>query len=97
MVMFTAPEDQIIRSAAASGTKNGTVNGTENGTVNLSATEETILDYIEQNNFATISEIMTSVSKGRTTVNRAIKALKEKGLISRIGSDKKGYWQIIGK
>ena len=30
----------------------------------------------------------------RKTVALRIKTLKEKGIIERIGSDKKGYWKI---
>lgn len=30
----------------------------------------------------------------QTAINNAIKGLKEKGLITRIGSKKTGYWKI---
>ena len=31
------------------------------------------------------------------TVQRGISSLKDKGIIERIGSNKKGYWKIIKK
>ncbi len=34
-------------------------------------------------------------NKSRSTVAREVKKLKENGVISRVGSDKSGYWQII--
>ena len=41
------------------------------------------------------SAIAKKLSVGRTTVSTRIKALKDKGLIERIGSDKDGYWKIM--
>ena len=41
------------------------------------------------------SAIAKKLSIGRTTVSTRIKALKDKGLIERIGSDKYGYWRIM--
>ncbi|MBQ6133702.1 MAG: winged helix-turn-helix transcriptional regulator [Lachnospiraceae bacterium] len=41
------------------------------------------------------SAIAKKLSVGRTTVSTRIKALKDKGLIERIGSDKYGYWRIM--
>ena len=41
--------------------------------------------------------IAEKLSVGRTTVSTRIKALKDKGLIERIGSDKDGYWKITDR
>ena len=41
--------------------------------------------------------IAKKLSVGRTTVSTRIKALKDKGLIERIGSDKDGYWKITDR
>ena len=37
---------------------------------------------------------MDQTSKSRATITRLIKKLKETGKLQRIGSDKKGYWEI---
>lgn len=74
---------------------NGTVNDTVNVGVNLSATEKTVLDCIRDNNFIGVVEIVNRTQKGRNTIMRSIKSLKEKGFIQRIGSDKTGSWKIL--
>ena len=35
------------------------------------------------------------LSKDISTIKRAIQKLKDKGLISRIGSDKDGFWKLL--
>ena len=69
-------------------TKNDTVNDT------VSSTERAVLDVIKNNTSATYEDIEATVGKSRKTVARAIARLKEKGLISRIGSDKTGRWVV---
>lgn len=43
----------------------------------------------------TTSYIAEKLSLNRKTISLRIKSLKEKGIIVRVGSDKKGYWKII--
>ena len=59
-------------------------NGTVNGTVKL----------IRLNPKITLEELADQLNKSRRTVSRTIKKLQEDGIISRIGSDKAGYWQV---
>jgi predicted HTH transcriptional regulator len=42
----------------------------------------------------TAEEIRVILNIGIATVKRKIKMLKEKGVITRLGSDKTGSWQI---
>ena len=56
----------------------------ENGTVKL----------IRLNPKITLEELADQLNKSRRTVSRTIKKLQEDGIISRIGSDKAGYWQV---
>ena len=53
-----------------------------------------MLDAIKNNTSVTYEEIEAIVGKSRKTVARAIVRLKEKGLISRNGSGKTGYWVV---
>ncbi|MBO5639356.1 MAG: HTH domain-containing protein [Oscillospiraceae bacterium] len=39
-------------------------------------------------------QIAEKLNVSRVSVTKYLKALKEKGIISRIGSDRKGYWRI---
>ena len=61
-----------------------TVNGTVNDTVKL----------IKANQRITIDELALKLNKSRRTITRIIKKLQEDGVVSRIGSDKTGYWEI---
>ena len=86
---------KISLNGTVNGTVNDTVNDTVNVGVNLSATEQTVLDCIRDNNSISVVEIVDCTKKGRSTIMRAIKALKEKGFIQRVGSDKTGSWEIL--
>jgi Fic family protein len=61
-----------------------TANDTVNDTVNL----------IRSNPKITIDELALKLNKSRRTVTRVLKKLQEEGIISRIGSDKTGYWEV---
>ena len=99
----TIPEfidgDVFKTKISLNGTVNGTVNDTVNGTVNdgvkLTPTEQTVLDCIRDNNSISVAEIVNRTKKGRSTIMRAIKDLKEKGFIQRVGSDKTGNWKNL--
>ncbi|MBQ7993363.1 MAG: winged helix-turn-helix transcriptional regulator [Solobacterium sp.] len=43
----------------------------------------------------TSPQIAEKLNVSRISVTKYLKTLKEKGLIERIGSDRKGYWRII--
>ena len=68
--------------------ENDTVN-TENDTVN-----DTVFNLIKENPNITAEEIRIKLNIGIATVKRKIKMLKEKGIITRLGSDKTGSWKI---
>ena len=95
----TIPEfidgDVFKTKISLNGTVNDTVNGTVNDGVKLTPTEKTVLDCIRDNNFIGVVEIVNRTQKGRNTIMRSIKSLKEKGFIQRIGSDKTGSWKIL--
>lgn len=71
------------------------LNGTVNDGVKLTPTEQAVLDCIRENNLINVAEIVDCTKKGRSTIMRTIKSLKEKGFIQRIGSDKTGSWKIL--
>ena len=74
---------------------NDTVNGTVNDGVKLTPTEQAVLDCIRENNLINVAEIVDCTKKGRSTIMRSIKSLKEKRFIRRVGSDKTGSWEIL--
>ncbi|MCK9472005.1 MAG: HTH domain-containing protein [Bacilli bacterium] len=54
-----------------------------------------MLIEIKNNHYITRKEIAEKLNVSRATVARYIKQLKKMNIITRIGSDKSGYWEII--
>ena len=55
-----------------------------------------LFSLMKENNQITAVEISAILNITLSTAKRKIKDLKTRGLIERIGSDKTGYWNIIG-
>jgi Fic family protein len=74
----------------------GGVNGGVNGGVfsGLNETEKEIIALIKENSHIRVFAMAQKLLKPVRTIENNIRQLKEKGIISRIGSDKTGYWQI---
>ena len=69
--------------------------GGVSGGVKLSKTAQKVLDCIRENGIINAEKIAEKIKRGKRTVERAIKSLKELGMIERNGSDKTGSWQVI--
>lgn len=90
MIKFTGPEDRIVRAFSSKYIEKGTVKGTVKGTT----TEHQLLKLLSEDPGYTYQELASKLNIGRRSVYNRLKTLKEKGMIERIGSDKKGYWKI---
>jgi ATP-dependent DNA helicase RecG len=44
-----------------------------------------------------VKELATLLNKTTRTIERRIKELREQGLLKRVGSDKAGHWEVVGK
>lgn len=62
--------------------------------VKLTKKEQEVLAAIQKDNAVTAASIANQCQVTTRTIERAIKSLKEKGLIERVGSDKTGHWII---
>jgi len=71
-----------------------TDNVTENVTDNKT---KDILNLIKENNNITTTELASLLNIARRTVARYIGLLKSEGKLKRIGPDKGGYWEVVGK
>lgn len=71
---------------------NGNENGNDSGNVN--DIENKLLLILQQKPNATARELSLALEISTRKVARLIKMLKEAGRISRVGSDRKGYWKI---
>ena len=67
----------------------------ENPPVN--SLDSRIMQLMSGNSKITYDELAQITKKHRDTIREHIKKLQEKGLITRIGPDKGGYWQVTEK
>ena len=56
--------------------------------------EKKVLELIYEEPGFTVPQLAQRMSVSRKTVANYLKSLREKGLIERVGSDRKGYWKI---
>ncbi len=70
------------------------VNSGVNSGVKITEIQKSILLVIGKNNTVTQAKIAQKLSKPVRTIENNMKKLKEKGILSRIGSDKAGRWEI---
>ena len=60
----------------------------------LSKTEKAVYELLKVQPNLTREELSIEISKTVKTVQRALDGLKTKGLISRVGTNRSGYWKI---
>ena len=68
-----------------------TVKVTQKVTVN----QQKILDAIKANPYITQNELAEKVGIARKNIISNMKKLQENGLLTRIGADKNGWWQVM--
>jgi ATP-dependent DNA helicase RecG len=78
-------------------TEDDSGNFTENFTESLTDKELEVIKLIIENRGLTSTEMATRLGVTRQTIASRVRALKEKNIIRREGSDTKGYWEIIRK
>jgi len=72
------------------------VNEAVNEVVNEAVNRQTkILLALKENPKITIKQLVEKIGVAKSTVEREIKSMKNKGLIKRMGSDKTGYWEVV--
>lgn len=61
----------------------------------LTQTQASILAEIRNNPDITKPELAEKLKLGKTTVDKGITVLKQRGFIERVGSNKSGYWKAL--
>ena len=70
-------------------------NVTTNVTIKKVATEDSVYQLLKENPTQTREELAKRLNKTVRTIQRALDKLSEAGKISRIGSNKTGYWEVF--
>lgn len=94
MVKFIAPEDRTVRQ---NNKVTDRVNDWVNDKVNdkISSNEYKLLNYLIEDPGYTVSQLSDKLGISRKTISTYQKKLKASGIIRRVGSDRKGYWEIL--
>jgi len=71
------------------------INGATNGAINLKPNEERIIECVKNNPNITVKELAELLEVGISTRDRAIKTLKQKGILTHQGSNKKKEWVLL--
>lgn len=66
----------------------------ENNTLNLSDKELVVFNEIKRNPPVRVPELIEYTGFSEATINRALKTLRETGLIVRVGAKKNGHWEL---
>ena len=67
---------------------------TEKVTEKLTKREQDILKFLKNTPEITMPQLAENLGKSRKSIAKYIKGLKDKQIIERVGSDRKGYWKI---
>lgn len=98
MIKFSAPEELVVRSVTSKVTEKVTDRVTDRVTEkvieNLDDKSMQILKLLVEDPGFKSTHIAERLSLSRKTVYFRLKKLREKGIIERIGSDRKGYWKV---
>ena len=81
MVKFTAPKERIVR-------------GPDGVTEKVTEKEKEVIELLTIDPGYTYADLAKNLKVSRKTVSDRIKALKDKGIVERVESDTKGYWEI---
>ena len=98
MIQFTASENRVLRTFVEKVTERVTDKVTDRVTDKVTDRvtdgEIAILSLLAEDPAYTYTLLAQKLDVSRKTISQRIKSLKEKGIIQRIGSEKKVYWKI---
>ena len=64
--------------------------------VKVTVNQQKILDIIKENPFVTQEELAQIIGLSRKSIIQNMKKLQENGLLTRVGADKNGRWEVVG-
>jgi predicted HTH transcriptional regulator len=90
-IQISVYDDRIIRRDAPQGAAEWVI---DKVTDRVTEKELVVLKVIAGNPHITIAKLVNTLSVSRKTVSKHIKTLKAQGIIKRVGSDRKGFWEV---
>ena len=92
-IRFTVPFNRNV-------TDNVTGNVTDNVTdkavvINLNHRQNQVLEIMKSDIRISTSELAERLSVAQRTIKRDIEYLKQKGLVTRVGNERTGYWVVL--
>ena len=82
MIKFTAPENYVAKV-------------TDRVTEKVTDREQQVFNLLYEDPGFTATLMAERMGVSRKTKGEYLKSLRNKGIIERVGSDRKGYWRII--
>jgi len=82
------------RDLLITGTTNDPISGPINDPIIISENGQKIVAILKERPHTTVRKIAEQIGVSEKTVKRAFSELKNAGLIERIGSNKKGHWDV---
>ena len=79
----------------ANGCKSDTKKVTDRVTEKVTEEEKRVTELLQINSAYTTAMLAEMLGISRKTVSKRLKSLKDKGIIERVGSDRKGYWKLF--
>lgn len=92
MIKFTAYPDRLIHPVSQKVTER--VAEVTEKVAEITESEKEVLSLLLEDPSSTYAVLAEKLGVSLKTIFLKIKLLKEKGILKRIGSDTKGYWQI---
>ena len=57
--------------------------------------ERQVTELLQKDSTYTTAMLAEALGISRKTVSKRLKSLKDKGIVERVGSDRKGYWKLF--
>ena len=92
---FVFYRDTDNKDVTINGTTNVTTNVTKKRTPKRATTDEIVYGLLKSDPTLTRDSLALSLNKSVRTIQRALDKLSQEGKIRRMGSNKKGYWEVF--
>ena len=86
---------EFMLGAILEAVRNSAITNTIDSIHGINGTEKRLLLLIAEGEFYTAAEASLLIGVSKRTIERSLASLKNKGLIRREGSDKRGIWKIL--